>query len=332
MDSDDGRGRGGGGHLPEELVVEILRRLPYRSLCRFRCVSRFWRDLSSQPDHRRNLPQDLAGLLYTNHSPSYLHGDFSVRFAPAGTSPFPGLGFLPCGAHALPLDCCDGLLLCRAGGGGGACCYVCNPATGMWAPLPEPASGFQLMVLAAFQPHGASPRFHVLNFARTEPVQRVFFDVDFEESGDGTLSDSDGVGDVELLGLYEDSKLYVHGLEVFSSETGKWVATNVGWESRVRLVEGMGSVFLDGYVHLLTHEKKVLAVEPEGQAGVLIPLPGSNWFGLVGCLGQSQGCLHYAVQEDCSGVLMQVWILKDFDKGEWMLKHRFEIEVVPQTR
>lgn len=172
----------------------------------------------------------------------------------------------------------------------------------------------------------------MLNFARTEPVQRVFFDVDFEESGDGTLSDSDGVGDVELLGLYEDSKLYVHGLEVFSSETGKWVATNVGWESRVRLVEGMGSVFLDGYVHLLTHEKKVLAVEPEGQAGVLIPLPGSNWFGLVGCLGQSQGCLHYAVQEDCSGVLMQVWILKDFDKGEWMLKHRFEIEVVPQTR
>ncbi|XP_066385177.1 uncharacterized protein [Miscanthus floridulus] len=214
-----------------ELVVQILRRLPYRSLCRF-----------------------------SNHVPSPLHCDFAVRFAPAGSSPFPGLGFLPCVARALPLDCCNGLLLCRAGGGAGGCHYVCNPATGKFTVLPKPSSGFQALALAAFEPHGASPRFH--------------------------------------------------GLEVFSSVTRKWVHACLDYH--VRLVEGMGSVFINGFVNLLTHEKKVLAVDPEGRAWRLIPLPVSSRFGLVGCLGQSQGFLHYAVQEGCGCTMMQVWILKDF--------------------
>ncbi|CAN6289040.1 unnamed protein product [Urochloa humidicola] len=327
MESDEGGG--GSGRLPEELVVEILCRLPYRSLCRARCVSRSWRDLSYHPDHRGRLAQDLAGLLYTNYAPSHLLGDFAVRFAPAGSSPFPGLGFLPCAARALPLDCCNGILLCRGGG----CHYVCNPVTGRFTTLPEPVSGFQALALAAFEPHGASPRFHVLNFVRAEPVHRVFFhDADFEESDEDTLSDTDGdaYGGGELCD--ESSMFCVQGLEVFSSETGKWVESHVFRESRVRLVEGMGSVFISGFVNLLTHERKVLAVDPEGQACHLISLPVCSWFGLVGCLGQSQGFLQYAVQEDCTCTMMRIWTLKDFKKGEWILKHRFEIEVAPQTK
>lgn len=166
-------------------------------------------------------------------------------------------------------------------------------------------------------------------------MQRVFFDSDFEESGDDALSDTDGDGDGygggELLDL---TQFCVQGLEVFSSVTGKWVQSNGCRESRVRLVEGMGSVFINGFVNLLTHDKKVLAVDPEGQAWRLIsfPVSVSSWFGLVGCLGQSQGFLHYAVQEDCGCTMMQVWVLKDFEKGDWILKHRFEIEVAPQTK
>jgi hypothetical protein len=327
-------GEGGGCRLPEELVVEILRRLPYRSLCRSRCVCRSWRDLSYHPDHRDRLPHDLAGLLYTNYAPSHIHGDFAIRFAPAGSSPSPGLGFLPCGARALPLDCCNGLLLCRGGASGG-CHYVCNPATGKFTTLPEPASGFQALVLAAIEPHGASPRFHVLNFSRAEPVQKVFFDADFEESEDATLSDTDGdaYDGGELFDLCEESSNFrVQGLEVFSSESGMWVQSHVCRESRVRLVEGMGSVFINGFVNLLTHERKVLAVDPEGWACRLISCPPSNRFGLLGCLGQSQGFLQYAVREDCTCTMMQIWTLKDLEKGEWILKHRFEIEVAPQTK
>ncbi|KAG2652667.1 hypothetical protein PVAP13_1NG400000 [Panicum virgatum] len=50
--------------LTDDLLVEILSRVPYRSLCRFRCVSTRWRALISHPDYRRRLPQTLAGIFH----------------------------------------------------------------------------------------------------------------------------------------------------------------------------------------------------------------------------------------------------------------------------
>ncbi|OWM74640.1 hypothetical protein CDL15_Pgr005220 [Punica granatum] len=38
-----------GPHLPEEMIYEILVRLPVKSLCRFRCVSTLWRTIISDP-------------------------------------------------------------------------------------------------------------------------------------------------------------------------------------------------------------------------------------------------------------------------------------------
>ncbi|KAM3696627.1 hypothetical protein ACJW30_06G054900 [Castanea mollissima] len=37
-------------NLPRELIVDILSRLPVKSLCRFKCVSKPWRTLISHPD------------------------------------------------------------------------------------------------------------------------------------------------------------------------------------------------------------------------------------------------------------------------------------------
>ncbi|XP_055827262.1 putative F-box protein At3g16210 [Solanum dulcamara] len=38
-----------GIHLQEEIIMEILSRLPVRSLLRFKCVPKFWRTLISEP-------------------------------------------------------------------------------------------------------------------------------------------------------------------------------------------------------------------------------------------------------------------------------------------
>ncbi|XP_039157810.1 F-box/kelch-repeat protein At3g06240-like [Eucalyptus grandis] len=45
----DGGGGGGGPKLPHDVAVEILKRLPARSLLRFRCVSRSWRSAIDDP-------------------------------------------------------------------------------------------------------------------------------------------------------------------------------------------------------------------------------------------------------------------------------------------
>jgi hypothetical protein len=38
--------------------------VPYRSLCRSRCVSKRWRALISHPDNRARLAQTLADFFY----------------------------------------------------------------------------------------------------------------------------------------------------------------------------------------------------------------------------------------------------------------------------
>ncbi|KAF8646324.1 hypothetical protein HU200_065900 [Digitaria exilis] len=48
--------------LTDDLLVEILAHMPYRSLCRFRLVCTRWRALIDHPDHRARLPQTLVGV------------------------------------------------------------------------------------------------------------------------------------------------------------------------------------------------------------------------------------------------------------------------------
>ncbi|XP_044318162.1 putative F-box protein At3g10240 isoform X4 [Triticum aestivum] len=47
------------GSLPEGPLVEILSRVPYKSLCRFKCVSKPWLALCSDPDIRKRSPKTM---------------------------------------------------------------------------------------------------------------------------------------------------------------------------------------------------------------------------------------------------------------------------------
>jgi hypothetical protein len=54
-------------YLPDDLLVEILSRLPAKSLCRFKCASRSWRALTTDPAHRRRFAQTLSGIFFSRH-------------------------------------------------------------------------------------------------------------------------------------------------------------------------------------------------------------------------------------------------------------------------
>nr|CAB3495671.1 unnamed protein product [Digitaria exilis]CAB3503872.1 unnamed protein product [Digitaria exilis] len=126
--------------LPKDLLVEIFSRVPYKSLCRCRCVSRSWHALCSDPDVVKKSPQTLSGFI--------LHaGDKQGRHRLLN---LPGSG-RPLLDSLTPFQChyyssirlvhsCNGLLLWR-------CCkhpassyevdyVVCNPATKQWTALP----------------------------------------------------------------------------------------------------------------------------------------------------------------------------------------------------
>ncbi|XP_072148453.1 F-box protein At5g07610-like [Setaria viridis] len=123
--------------LPDGLIAEILTRVPYRSLCRFKCASRPWLALCSDPGVRRKCPQTLSGFFF--RSKEIYPSGYVSHFVNASGRDLPmvdpSLSFLPPSHRDVAIvDCCNGLLLCcrlnlllldvYA-----SCYFVCNPAT-----------------------------------------------------------------------------------------------------------------------------------------------------------------------------------------------------------
>uniref|UniRef100_N1QWF3 Uncharacterized protein n=1 Tax=Aegilops tauschii TaxID=37682 RepID=N1QWF3_AEGTA len=152
----------------DDLLVEILSRIPAMSLRRLKCVSKHWLYLIDHPDHRKKLPQPLAGFLYTSSTTGELLTVSSFRFtslsrgcrAPLIDTSF---AFLPNHQRVDLLDCCSGLLLCRwHAAGADECRYiVCNPARKEWVMLPEPSKAEEVStVRLGFDP-AVSSHFYV---------------------------------------------------------------------------------------------------------------------------------------------------------------------------
>ncbi|XP_051213130.1 F-box protein At3g07870 [Lolium perenne] len=129
--------------LPEEILLDILLRLPPKSVLRCRAVCRLWRRIASDPafllDHHRRQPElplmNCGGRLRALHRQARrIHPVF--RFPEA----FP-FGFT---ADAS----CDGLLISGQ--------HICNPTTRQWAPLsPNPKHGVEnILGLYRHQPSG----------------------------------------------------------------------------------------------------------------------------------------------------------------------------------
>ncbi|KAF0901086.1 hypothetical protein E2562_037652 [Oryza meyeriana var. granulata] len=179
----------------DDLLVEILSRLPFKSLARFKCVSRSWRALISGGYLRRRLPLLAAGLFV--HVPH--DGDGEPRYATAcsgaGGFEFCDMGFFPLVATAKIVDACEGLLLYRSLAAA-ASLYVACPATRRWAALPVPRREAQLPMLA-FDP-ASSPHYHVVCFVAWQERGAT---VDVFSSESGAWAERDAVFGVEASSL-----------------------------------------------------------------------------------------------------------------------------------
>ncbi|CAL5089008.1 unnamed protein product [Urochloa decumbens] len=129
------------GDVPVDPLVEILSRVPAKSVCRFKCVSKAWRDLISDPHHRKKLPQAMQGLFCETYKKSgdlhcFSFIDLTARSMPPDIDPsFSFLTEQP-GIHSLHFsDSCNGLVLFNhlEGQNSARLGYiVCNPTTKEW--------------------------------------------------------------------------------------------------------------------------------------------------------------------------------------------------------
>jgi len=130
--------------LTDDVLVDIISRVPVKSLGRCKMVCRRWRDLISHPEHRNRLLQTLEGFFCMsydrNRSPKSASHFTNVSGAGEPLIDPSSLSFLPKYENTDIVDSCNGLLLCL--------CWkptdpmtmdyvVCNPATEKWVVVPD---------------------------------------------------------------------------------------------------------------------------------------------------------------------------------------------------
>ncbi|CAO2200248.1 unnamed protein product [Urochloa humidicola] len=319
--------------LPYDALLEILARLPARSVYRSKCVAKTWRDLIDDPLNRNKLPQTLEGFFFhdeqgTDGGSGLEHfGFISVlpRSVPLDIDPhFSFLTKLPEDESLLFLDSCNGLLFIhvRKSGTGSILGYVvCNPATKQWEAVPTcscclPLGGCsEWSTLLAFDP-AVSTHFHLIHFWRKG-----------EEA--------------EAL----EGQAPVWSVCAYSSGTGMWSRrSQTDWNSEQGRLEGWRHLggrlhaslnprraFVNGLLHLIVFDlddDQIAAVDVQGKTQRIIRMPavaGGRHWKFIGDIGQSQGRLHYVNQvfdalDREHRHKMCIWVLQDYDTQEWVLK------------
>jgi hypothetical protein len=283
--------------LPEDALVEILSRVPYRSLRRFKCVSKPWLALCSATDIRRRSPQTLSGFFHFGIDGLKFH-NLSGRGPPMVD---PSLPFLRETYKRVTVEqCCTSLLLCQCGK---SCSeeydyVVCNPATERWVVLPP-------VVLPDGVLYNLDPSNIFLGFDTAAPSRFVVF--------------------VPMSGYCNE---FAAAVAIYSSDSGRWTFVQSHWGSRTFLVGNPECVFLNGIMHLATHHSSVATVDTEGRAWRKIEIPGimpNRYDNAIASIGQSQGRLHawrIDYHHDCQ---LYVWVLEDYDSGKWSLKHTVNV-------
>ncbi|KAJ1296027.1 hypothetical protein BS78_01G267400 [Paspalum vaginatum] len=300
---------------PDDALVEILSFVPIKSRCRFKCVSKAWRDLITDRLRCRAFPQTLEGFFYSNRDVRGVGGghgddddiggghghfiDLLGRSVPLIDSPFSFLLKHPRVKIIRFINSCHGLFLFGhrrwpSDTYNSLGYIVCNPATEQWVAVPS--SG------------------------RNPPLPRL------ESKLDYVIFDPAVSQDFQLIQFVQDYKLVeVHA---YSSKTRLW--SGRGWcDGDANMNRYRGSAFLKGNLHLIVSvyvERKIhdviIAFDAEGRTYRTIWWPMNR--GSLAFVGQSQGhlyCMSEHSDVDTNELILSIWVLEDYDTEEWVMKH-----------
>ncbi|XP_073148360.1 F-box protein At1g49990-like [Henckelia pumila] len=298
--------------LPEWLLTEVLLRLPFMTLHRFKVVCKKWLSLISA--------DDFLGEYKLRAS----RGSISPRWAFVSSENYVCSERYPAQVHELLIDLHCGDLKC---------------------PIPYPSdedlrrSSYRILgvsnglVLYEYRSTGdRGDDEHEPNWCVCDPVTKRFvvlppgISKHFWFDGCGFLTQmKDGV-----VANYTVVKYAVvpGRFEVFFSETGEWKAYGL-WRNSF-LSDGLYSAptDVDGILYWMHSFQGIFAHDPRRNPGVLrrIALPSDRGDGCVcteeciGMCGTHDGHLRYL--ESCE-LSLSVWELNDYGFGDsWLLQHR----------
>lgn len=289
----------------QDLLVEILLRVPSKPLLRFKSVSKQWLSLISTSHfrlsharrHRHNASLTASSLL--------LHRDTS----PAGG----GFYTIPLNNHCskIPLfdylndpnlkimQSCNGLLLCRSSDDKSLCFkyFICNPTTKKIRMVNfPPVEGFVYAVNLAFNPL-KSVDYNIISIRRL---------------------------------LYVAPRFHI---DIYSSKTDSWTVKVLTFTTEENIWFNSG-VYCNGAIHWESGGKSSLYLDVENLCLNTMPMPvrmldapegsfrESNRF-----LGESWGHLHLVITYTPACLQFNVFEMAS-DYSEWFLKYHVDLEPV----
>ncbi|KAL7582594.1 hypothetical protein Lser_V15G43670 [Lactuca serriola] len=281
----------------DDLLTEILLRLPVTSVLQFRSVSKHWQWLLSHP--RFTLMYKNAsispGLFVCN---SYIPFDVENQSPP----PFRNLDFYPdlCGIGIV--QSCNGLLLCCSKKGHERVrkYYVFNPTTKQFALIPSVPGGMEVR---------KNIRFMGLAFHQTGCVHYK----------------------VVCIHVMNPDALFK--IQIYSSETGKWKTSDQSFSAPYYTPLRYG-VFWNQAIHWAPSFVNPSYFKLDTQELKSLPLPETvASFGGYGdramplYFGESRGHLHLVDRVDRSESTLQLNVFEMLkDHSGWFLKYQVELD------
>ncbi|XP_050222853.1 F-box protein At5g07610 [Mercurialis annua] len=287
----------------DDLLTQILLYLPIRALLKFKCVSKHWLSLISNPHFTRrlNLSDSPSGLfVHINKWPrSDNHPEFDyINLDPINNrcdAPFRILNFANEPSGIRILQSCNGLLLCCSNlkYGSEANYYVYNPTTRQFT-LPPPLHHLAEIhgPYLAFDP-SKSPHYSVIYLRQNE---------------------------------VEDTDLHI---EIYSTKTGIWKVSDSIFQTE-HDIGFHGGVFWNGAIHWYTDSGPSICFDVDQEQVKEMPMPPmpDEWYRRrVMYFGESRGCLYLVEIYHPPSTQFNVCEMEK-DYSGWFVKYRVDLNGV----